>query len=197
MPLYFFDFDDDSRPSSPDTMGTELASLACIPEEAIAVLASNAKDRLPDGSHRVFSASVRNDQGVVVFTASLTLQSKWAWQLQDALIEAILEDRGSAALSALWWEDHRILSASGGGPVQPPFQLFPVDTPSLIWRGSVGIVRLKLHFRFWFKDRTFASALPKLNVLAVNKLFCLLDRLGIVGAPRCRHFGSLSPTMNH
>jgi hypothetical protein len=78
MPLYFFDFDDDSAPSSPDTMGTELPSLECIPEEAVAVLASYAKDRLPGGSHRVFSASVRNEEGVVVFKASLTLQSGWA-----------------------------------------------------------------------------------------------------------------------
>jgi hypothetical protein len=77
MPLYFFDFDDDGAPSSPDTMGTELPSLECIPEEAVAVLVSQAKDRLPDGNNRVFSASVRNEQGLVVFTASLTLRSGW------------------------------------------------------------------------------------------------------------------------
>jgi hypothetical protein len=47
-------------------------------DEAVAVLANIAKDRLPDGSHRVFSASVRNDKGLVIFTASLTLQSGWA-----------------------------------------------------------------------------------------------------------------------
>jgi hypothetical protein len=78
MPLYFFDFKDDSAPSPPDTMGTKLPSLECIPEEAVAVLANNAKDRLPDGNHRVFSASVRNEEGLVIFTASLTLQSGWA-----------------------------------------------------------------------------------------------------------------------
>jgi len=79
MPLYFFDFDDgDGAPSAPDTMGTDLPSLASVPEEAVAVLANIAKDRLPDGSHRVFSASVRNEEGRVVFTASLTLQSGWA-----------------------------------------------------------------------------------------------------------------------
>jgi hypothetical protein len=79
MPLYFFDFDDDGRtPSAPDTMGTDLPSLASVPEEAVAVLANIAKDRLPDGDRRVFSASVRNEEGLVIFTASLTLQSGWA-----------------------------------------------------------------------------------------------------------------------
>ena len=79
MPLYFFDFNDDDRPASaPDTLGTELPSLEAVPDEAVAVLANIAKDRLPDGSHRVFSASVRNEKGLVIFTASLTLQSGWA-----------------------------------------------------------------------------------------------------------------------
>jgi hypothetical protein len=41
------------------------------------VLANIAKDRLPDGDRRVFSASVRNEEGLVIFTASLTLQSGW------------------------------------------------------------------------------------------------------------------------
>ena len=78
MPLYFFDFDDDGRePGAPDTMGTDLPSLASVPEEAVAVLAHIAKDRLPDGDRRVFSASVRNEEGLVIFTASLTLQSGW------------------------------------------------------------------------------------------------------------------------
>jgi hypothetical protein len=79
MPLYFFDFDDDGRaPSAPDTMGTDLPGLASVPEEAVAVLANIAKDRLPDGDRRVFSASVRNEEGLVIFTARLTLQSGWA-----------------------------------------------------------------------------------------------------------------------
>jgi hypothetical protein len=78
MPLYFFDFNDDSAPSPPDTMGTDLPSLEWIPEEAVAALANIAKDRLPAGNHRVFSASVRNEEGLVIFTASLTLQSGWA-----------------------------------------------------------------------------------------------------------------------
>lgn len=78
MPLYFFDFNDGSGPGSPDTMGTELPSLEWIPGEAVAALAIIAKDRLPDGNHRVFSASVRNEKGLVIFTASLTLQSDWA-----------------------------------------------------------------------------------------------------------------------
>ena len=77
MPLYFFDFTDDAERSVPDTMGTELASKDAIPEEAVAVLAIHAKDRLSDGSHRVFAASVRDQEGRVLFKATLTLQSGW------------------------------------------------------------------------------------------------------------------------
>jgi len=80
MPLYFFDFNDDDEPGprAPDTMGTDLSSLTSVPGEAVAVLANIAKDRLPDGNHRVFSVSVRNEEGLVMFTASLTLKSGWA-----------------------------------------------------------------------------------------------------------------------
>jgi hypothetical protein len=59
-------------------MGTDLPSLEWVPEEAVAALANIAKDRLPDGNHRVFSASVRNEEGRVLYSASLTLQSGWA-----------------------------------------------------------------------------------------------------------------------
>lgn len=58
-------------------MGTEHPNLECIPAETVGVLVNNAKDRLPDGDHRVFSASVRNEVGLVIFTASLTLKSGW------------------------------------------------------------------------------------------------------------------------
>jgi hypothetical protein len=79
MPLYFFDFDDDGRkPGTPDTIGTDLPSLASVSEEAVAVLANIAKDRLPDGHNRVFSARVRKEEDLVIFTASLTLKSGWA-----------------------------------------------------------------------------------------------------------------------
>jgi hypothetical protein len=78
MPLYFFDFNDGNGPGSPDTTGTDLPGLEWIPEEAVAALAIIAKDRLPDGNHPLFSASVRNEKGLVIFTASLTLQSGWA-----------------------------------------------------------------------------------------------------------------------
>jgi hypothetical protein len=80
MPLYFFDFNDDDElgPRAPHAMGTDLPSLASVPGEAVAVLANIAKDRLPGGNHRVFSVSVRNEEGLVIFTASLTLESGWA-----------------------------------------------------------------------------------------------------------------------
>jgi hypothetical protein len=80
MPLYFFDFNDDDElgPRAPDMVGTDLPNLASVPGEAVAVLANIAKDRLPDGNHRVFSVSVRNEEDLVMFTASLTLKSGWA-----------------------------------------------------------------------------------------------------------------------
>ena len=76
LPLYYFDFDD-GRQASCDKFGTEFADLEAVADEAVAVLAEIARDRLPSGSHCVLAASVRNKEGRVIFKATLTLQSEW------------------------------------------------------------------------------------------------------------------------
>jgi hypothetical protein len=78
MSLYFFDVTDDGDESrSPDSIGTEHPSKECIPAEAADLLANIAWDLLPDGTHRTFSVSVRDDEGRVIFKATLSLQAGW------------------------------------------------------------------------------------------------------------------------
>jgi hypothetical protein len=51
--------------------------LEAVADQAVAALAEIARDRLPNGSHCVLAASVRNKEGRVIFKATLTLQSEW------------------------------------------------------------------------------------------------------------------------
>ncbi|OIQ71489.1 hypothetical protein GALL_468910 [mine drainage metagenome] len=76
LPLYYFDFDD-GRQASCDKLGTELANLEAVADQAVAALAEIARDQLPSRSHCVLTASVRNKEGRVIFKATLTLQSEW------------------------------------------------------------------------------------------------------------------------
>lgn len=77
LALYYFDFDD-GRQASCDKLGTELANLEAVADEAITVLAGIVKDdRRQSGSNCVLAASVRNKEGRVIFKATLTLQSEW------------------------------------------------------------------------------------------------------------------------
>jgi hypothetical protein len=77
MPLFYFDVVDDCEPSSPDVLGTNLADMSEIPAEAQSLIANIARDRLPAGLIRNFFVSVRNDEGRILFTAELSLNSKW------------------------------------------------------------------------------------------------------------------------
>jgi hypothetical protein len=69
---------------------------------------------------------------------------------------------------------------------QPLLKLFSValfshgDTPVYIRRGNRGMVHSELELRLVVERRNLAVALPKLNVVAINKLFCLFPGLGIV-----------------
>ena len=77
MPLYFFDVIDDGEPGSPDEIGTDFPDKESIPDEAVALLANVARERLPDGTHRTFSVSVREAEGPVMFKATLSFQAGW------------------------------------------------------------------------------------------------------------------------
>jgi hypothetical protein len=78
MPLFFFDLTDDGdEPRQPDPIGTEHPTKECIPAEAVDLLANIARDRLPDGKDRTFSVSVRDNEGQVIYKASLALRAGW------------------------------------------------------------------------------------------------------------------------
>ena len=73
MTLYFFDVMDDGKPAR--RMESERNSdRNAIPDEAVAFI---ARDRLPDGAHRSLSVSVRENEGPVIFKATLSLQAGW------------------------------------------------------------------------------------------------------------------------
>ncbi|QDM15219.1 hypothetical protein FNL55_03955 [Tardiphaga sp. vice352] len=76
MPMYFFDLTDDAKDNHANDMGVELAADE-VPDEAVAFLATVARDRLPGGCDRAFHVSVRDASGGVVFEAQLTLKSGW------------------------------------------------------------------------------------------------------------------------
>ena len=76
MALYFFDVTDDGAVNHVEPLGTDMPK-ADVAEEAVAMIASIASDRLPDGMSRVFAVSVRDEHDAVVFKASLSLVAGW------------------------------------------------------------------------------------------------------------------------
>jgi hypothetical protein len=77
MPLYFFDVTDDGEPSSPDAIGTEFPDKEAIPDEAVNLLAGIARDRLQHGTHRTFAVDVRDEEGRIIFKATLSFKAGW------------------------------------------------------------------------------------------------------------------------
>ena len=75
MARYFFDLDDGKR-KFVDSVGTELADVKMVPSEAIGFSTTIAKD-VRDDADLALVASVRNEQGQIIFTTTLTLQSDW------------------------------------------------------------------------------------------------------------------------
>jgi hypothetical protein len=76
MPLYFSDLDN-GKTKYVDTIGTELPDLKMVAHEAIRFLASVFTDALPETNDSLFVVSVRNDEGLTIFTTTLMLQSVW------------------------------------------------------------------------------------------------------------------------
>jgi hypothetical protein len=72
MPRYFFDtYDGES--STADEIGVEFETLEAARAEAQRFLPEMAREGLPDGNHRTFVVSVRNDAGQVLVRMSLSL----------------------------------------------------------------------------------------------------------------------------
>jgi hypothetical protein len=76
MPLYFSDIFDGTRLLR-DEEGTELPDREAARREATGVLLDIARERLPDGNGRNFTADVRNETGQVIFTATVSLTAQW------------------------------------------------------------------------------------------------------------------------
>jgi hypothetical protein len=72
MPRYFFDTYDGDRFLS-DDVGLEFAGLDEAKAEAQKALPEMAREVLPDGNHRSFVVSVRDEAGVVRVRMSLSL----------------------------------------------------------------------------------------------------------------------------
>jgi hypothetical protein len=75
MARYFSDLDD-GKTKYVDSIGTELADVRLVPSEAIGFLTAVAKD-VRDDADRILVVSVRNEDGQIIFTTTLTLQSDW------------------------------------------------------------------------------------------------------------------------
>jgi len=72
MPRYFFDTYDGDRLLR-DEAGADYETFDDAKEEARARLPDMARDTLPNGTHRSFVVSVRNEAGTVVVRMSLSL----------------------------------------------------------------------------------------------------------------------------
>ena len=77
MPRYFIDAHDGDFPHR-DEDGHELPDDEAAREMALDALPDMARDKLPDGDGRTFTATARDEQGNFVYEASLTLKGGWA-----------------------------------------------------------------------------------------------------------------------
>jgi hypothetical protein len=73
MPRFFFDITDTGK-ASPDGEGTEFPDLHAARAAALRTLGEIAKDELPDGDFRDFVIAIRQDDGPVLLSASLSLK---------------------------------------------------------------------------------------------------------------------------
>jgi hypothetical protein len=73
MPRFFFDIIDTGK-AFPDGEGMVFPDLGAARVEALRTLGEIAKDELPDGDVRHFVIAIRQDDGPVLLTASLSLK---------------------------------------------------------------------------------------------------------------------------
>ncbi len=71
MPKFFVDFQD-GEVIHPDEEGSDVAGFEQAMVQTIGMLLQIAKDELPDGEHRNFAATVRDESGVALYRAKLT-----------------------------------------------------------------------------------------------------------------------------
>ena len=76
MPRYFFDTNDGDM-FAEDDEGLEFPDSEAARRAAVAALPDLARDKLPDGDRRDFTVSVRDEAGMIVYSASLNLNGEW------------------------------------------------------------------------------------------------------------------------
>ena len=74
MPRYFFDYRDNEVPLV-DREGADVADFEQARQEAFDMLAEMARNKPPDGDHRVFTVTVRDDHREV-YRVTLTLHGE-------------------------------------------------------------------------------------------------------------------------
>lgn len=75
MPKFFVDFQDGITIHEDDE-GSDLLGFEQARNEAVAMLPQVARDELPDGEHREFVATVRDENGVALYRATLTFNGE-------------------------------------------------------------------------------------------------------------------------
>ncbi len=76
MPRFYFDIEDGPSRARDDD-GTMLPDAEEARKAAIGLLPNIARDELPDGDRRNFVATVRLEDGRVIFRATLSLVAEW------------------------------------------------------------------------------------------------------------------------
>lgn len=76
MPRFFFDLNDGEREIR-DGQGVALPDLQAARDAAISILPDLAREELPDGDRRVFVCKLRDENGTVLFIATLSLVAEW------------------------------------------------------------------------------------------------------------------------
>ena len=89
MPRYFFDTDDGDL-GIRDDEGYELPDDAAARREAMSALPDMARDKLPDGDRRTFSAVVKDATGRAIYSAVLSLEGGWIKEPSDEPSESYL-----------------------------------------------------------------------------------------------------------
>lgn len=76
MPRFFFDTDDGYFRNE-DGEGFELVGIDAARVEALDALPDMARHKLPEQDQRTFSVRVRDEDGKLIYTASLNLVGEW------------------------------------------------------------------------------------------------------------------------
>ena len=76
MPRYFIDTDDGDVPCR-DEEGYDLPDAGTARRMALDALPDMARDKIPDGDRRTFTARVRDEDGQVIYAAELALTGEW------------------------------------------------------------------------------------------------------------------------